>query len=73
MLFTSDNKIFKKPLYSYNEAGTFKLAKNLGEKNYFKPFNVFINWNLVRTFATNRYKLISDYIHLLEKEQFDER
>ena len=25
-----------------------------------------------RTFATDRYKLISDYIHLLEQEQFDE-
>lgn len=72
MLFTSDNKIFKKPLYSSYEEGTFELAKTLGEKNYVKPFNVFKNWNLVRTFATIRYKLISDYIHLLEQEQFDE-
>jgi hypothetical protein len=53
MLFTSDNKIFKKPLYSSYEEGTFELAKTLGEKNYVKPFNVFKNWNLVRTFATN--------------------
>ena len=72
MLFTSDEKIFKKPLYSSYEEGTFELAKTFGEKNYFKPFNVFKNWNLVSTFATNRYKLISDYIHLLEQEQFDE-
>ena len=72
MLFTSDEKIFKKPLYSSNEEGTFDLAKTLEEKNYVKPFNVFKNWNLVRTFATNRNKLISDYIHLLEQEQFDE-
>ena len=72
MLFTSYNKIFKKPLYSFFEEGTLELAKTLGEKNYVKPFNVFKNWNLVRTFATNRYKLISDYIHLLEQEQFDE-
>ena len=68
MLFTSDNKIFKKPFYTSYEEGTFELAKTLGEKNYVKPFNVFKNWNLVRTFATNRYKLKSHYIHLLEQE-----
>ena len=72
MLFTSDNKIFKKPLYSSYEEGTSALNKTLGEKNYVKPFNVFKNWNLVRTFATAKYKLISDYIHLLEQGQFDE-
>ena len=72
MLFTSDNKIFKKPLYSSYEEGTFELTKTYEEKNYVKPFNLFKNWNLVRTFATNRYKLIFDYMHLFEKEQFDE-
>ena len=72
MLFTSDNKIFKKPLYSSYKEGTFELSKTLEEKNYVKPFNVFKNWNLVRTFATTWYKLISDYIHLLEQEKFDE-
>ena len=66
MLFTSDNKIFKNPLYSSSEEGTFELAKICEEKNYVNLFNLFKNWNLVRTFATNRYKLISDYIHLLE-------
>ena len=72
MLFTSDNKILKKPFYTSYEKGTFEPAKTLGEKNYVKPLNVFKNSNLVRTFATNRYKLISDYIHLIEEEQFDE-
>ena len=72
MLFTSNNKIFENLLYSSYKKGTFELVKTLGEKNYVKPFNVFKNWNLVRTFATNSYKLISDYIHLLEQEQFDE-
>ena len=66
MLFTSDNKIFKKPLYSSYEEGTFELAKTLEEKNYVKPFNVFKKWNLVSTFANNRCKLTSVYIHLLE-------
>lgn len=72
MLFTSNNKIFEKLLYSSYEEVTFELAKTLGEKNYVKPFNLFKNWNFVGTFATNRYKLLSDYIHLLEQEQFDE-
>ena len=72
MLFTLDYKIFEKPLYLSYEEGTFELTKTLGEKNYLKPFNVFKNWNLVRTFVTNRYKLTSNYIHLLEQEQFDE-
>ena len=72
MLFTSDNKIFKKPLYSSYDEGTFELAKTLEEKNYVKPFNVFKNWNLVRIFANNNYNLTSYYIHLLEQEQFDE-
>ena len=72
MLFTSDKKIFKKTLYSSYEEGTFELAKTLVENNYVNPFNVFKNWNLVRTFATTTYKLIFDYIHLLEQEQFDE-
>ena len=43
MLFTSDNKIFKKPFYTSYEDGTFELAKTLGENNYVKPFNVFKN------------------------------
>ena len=72
MLFTSDNKIFKKPSYSSYEERTFELTKTLGEKNYVKPFNLFKNWNFVGTFANNRYKLTFDYIHLVEQEQFDE-
>ena len=72
MKSTSDNKIIEEPLHFFYEEGTFELAKTLEEKNYVKPFNVFKHWNLVRTFATIRYKLISDYIHLLEQEQFDE-
>ncbi len=72
MLFTSNNKIFEKLLYSSYEEGTFELAKTLGEKNYVKTFNLFKNWNFVGTFATNRYKLTSHYIHLLEQDQFDE-
>ena len=72
MLFTSNNKIFEKLLYSSYEEGTFELAKTLGENNYVKAFNLVKNWNFIGTFGTNRYKLTSDYIHLLEQEQFDD-
>ena len=53
MLFTYDNKIFKKPLYSSFEEGTFELAKTLGEKNYALPFKVLKNYYLVRIFGIN--------------------
>ena len=72
MLFTSNNKIFEKLLYSSYEEGTFELAKTLGENNYVKAFNLVKNSNFIGTFGTNRYKLTSHYIHLLEREQFDE-
>ena len=71
MQFTPDNKISEKPLHSFYEEGTFELLKRLEEGNYASPFKVLINYYLVRTFAINSYKLISDYIHLLDQEQFD--
>ena len=72
MLLTTNNKIFEKLLNTSYEEGTFELAKTLGEKNYVKPFNLFKNRNFVGTVATNRYKLTSDYIHLLGQDQLDE-
>ena len=72
MKFTYHNKIIGEPLQYFCEEETFELSKRLGEKNYDIPFKVLINYDLVRTFAINSYKLISDYIHLLELEQFDE-
>ena len=72
MQFTLNNKIIKKPLCTLYEEETFELPKRLRVKNYAIPFKVSINYNLVRTFAIKSYKLISDYIHLLELEQFDE-
>ncbi len=68
MQFTYDNKIIEKDLHFFNEQATFELPKRLGEKNYAIPFNLLKNLDLVRTFAINRYKLISDYINLFEQE-----
>ena len=72
MKFTYHNKIIGEPLRYFYEEETFELPKRLGEKNYAITFKVLINYDLVRIFVINSYKLISDYIHLLEQEQFDE-
>ena len=72
MKFTYHNKIIGEPLQYFYEEETFELPKRLGEKNHAISFKVLINYDLVRTFAINIYKLISNYIHLLEQEQFDE-
>ena len=72
MKFTYHNKIIGEPLQYFYEEETFELPKRLGEKNHAIPFKVLINYALVGIFAINSYKLISDYIHLLEQEQFDE-
>ena len=71
MKFSYHNKIIGEHLQYFYEEETFELLKRLGKKNYAIPFKVLINYSLVRTFAINSYKLISDYIHLLEQEQFD--
>ena len=72
MKFSYHNKIIGEHLQYFYEEETFELPKRLRVKNYAIPFKVLINYDLIRIFATNSYKLISDYIHLLEQEQFDE-
>ena len=72
MKFTYHNKIIGEHLQYFYEEETFELPKRLMVKNYAIPFKVLINYGSLRTFAINSYKLISDYIHLLEQEQFDE-
>ena len=73
MRFAIDNKIISKPLNYLYEDGTFDIHKRSGEINHATTFNVLLNFNLVRTLAINGYKLILDYIHLIEQEQFDEK
>ena len=73
MKFTSNNNIFEEPLNEFDEEKNFVLAKRLEDENYAKPSHELKNWYLVRTFEINRYKLTSNYIHLLEQEQFDEK
>ena len=72
MKFSYHNKIIGEHLQYFYEEETFELPKRLGEKNYAIPFKALLNYDLVRAFAINSYKLTSDYLHLLEQEQFDE-
>ena len=68
MRFAIDNKIIEKPLHYFYEERTFEIPKRSREKNYFTPFNILKNWDLVMTFAIYNYKLTFDYIHLIEQE-----
>mgnify|MGYP000032309007 CR=1 FL=1 len=73
MRFAIDKKINPKPLNYPYEDGNFDIYKRSGEINYATTINVLLNFDLVRTPPINGYKLIFDYIHLLEQEQFDEK
>ena len=72
MLSLSDNKISNYLLHFQNQKETFKFAKTLKGGDFDKQFNLLKNWNLLRNFAINIYKLTSDYFHLLDQEPFDE-
>ena len=72
MRFAIDNKIIEKPLHYFYGERTFEIPKRSGERNYFTPFNMLKNWDLVMTLALYKYNFTFNYIHLIEQEQFDE-
>ena len=72
MEFISENKISEEPVNSFNEKMTLELATRLEEDDYKTPFDGLRDWHLLRALAINRPELISDYIHLLDQEPFDE-
>ena len=69
---TSDKRISEELVNSFNEEMTFELAKRLEEENYATPFDGFNDCHLLRALAINSPELTSNYIHLLDKEPFDE-
>ena len=71
MPLTPDNKINEEPLHSFHIEVTFEFLKRFKEENHSRAFNLLKNWDLIKSFSIISYKLISDYIHLLDKEQFD--
>ena len=68
----SDYKISEELINSFNEEMTFELAKRLEDENYASPFEGLKDWHLLRALAINRPEFNSNYIHLLDKELFDE-
>ena len=72
MEFMSENKISEELVNSFTEEMTLELAKRLEDDNYITPFDGLKDWHLLRALAINRPELISDYVHLLDQEPFDE-
>ena len=52
---------------------TNELAKRLQGGNYGPPFDRLKDFHLLRSLASNRPELTSDYIYLLDQEPFDEK
>ena len=72
MKITTENKISKELVNSFDEKMTLELATRLEEDNYTTPFDGLKDWHLLRALAINRPELTTDYIHLLDQEPFDE-
>ena len=72
MKFICENKISEELVNSFDEEMTFELAKRLEEDNYNTPFYGLKDWHLLSALAINSPKLATNYIHLLDKEPFDE-
>ena len=72
MKFISENKISEELVNSLDEEMTLELAKSLEEDNYNNPSDVLEDLHLPRALAINRPELTTNYVHLLNKELFDE-
>ena len=72
MKITTENKISKELVNSFDEKMTLELATRLEEDNYTTPFDGLKDWHLLRALAINRPELTTDYVHLLDQEPFDE-
>ena len=72
MEFISENKISEELVNSFDEEMTFELAKRVKEDEYKTSFDGLNDWHLLRALAIKRPELKSNYIHLLDKEPFDE-
>ena len=72
MKFISENKISEELVNSFDEEMTFELAKRVKEDEYKTSFDGLNDWHLLRALAIKRPELKSNYIHLLDKEPFDE-
>ena len=73
VLFLTDCKDTSNIVFHKDKNHTNIFTDTSGEINYATTISVLLSFDLVRTLPINGYKLIFDYIHLLEQEQFDEK
>ena len=71
MKLISENKINQEQVNSFDAEMTLELAKRLGEENHNNPFDGLKIGHLLEALAINRPKL-TNYMHLLDQESFDE-
>ena len=72
MKFISGNKISEELVNSFDEELTIELDKRLEEDNYNTPFDCLKDWHFQRVLAINSPELLTNFIHLLDQEPFDE-
>ena len=72
MEFISENKISEELGNYFDEKMKLEVATRSERDNYITPFDGLKEWHLLRALAIKRPELTSDYIHLLDKEPFDE-
>ena len=72
MKFVSENKIREKLVYPFQEEMTLELTKRVEKDRYNTLFDGLKDWHLLRALAINISELKTNYIHLLDKDPFDE-
>ena len=72
MDFIKNNNITEELLNSFNSKITIKLNKRLDDNNYIQTTDDLRDWHFLRGFSIKWLELTNYYIHLLDKENFDE-
>ena len=72
MDFIKNNKITEELLNLFNSKTIIKLNKRLDENNYIQTIGDLRDWHFLRGFSIKWLELTTYYIHLLDKENFNE-
>tara|TARA_Y100001968_G_C19415898_1_gene748985 strand:+ start:1216 stop:1437 length:222 start_codon:yes stop_codon:yes gene_type:complete len=72
MKLISENKISQELVNSFDEEMNPELARRLDEDNHNTTFDDLKDRQWLGSLAINRAELTTNYIHLLDKESFDE-
>ena len=68
----TQNKFTDELVHSFNEEMITELAKRFKDNNYSTPFNCLKDWLSLRVLAITSPELRTNYIYLLNQQQFDE-